>query len=63
LLGDGTAFAARDGSFGFVYGGQDFRATTFAFFPEGEGFLNGVFLTAEAACRDGLADEGFVVGG
>jgi hypothetical protein len=54
-------FAACDGGLGHVNSGQNLRAATFALFPQGERFLDRVFLTVESATFNSLADKRFLI--
>jgi hypothetical protein len=60
---DCAPFATCDGSLRHVNGRQNFRAGTFALFPQGKRFLYGVLLAVKASAFNSLADKCLLIGG
>jgi integrase len=62
LRGDPAAFALCKRGFGVIDGGEDFAASAFTLRPQREGFLRGIFRTAESAAFDSALYQGLLVG-
>jgi hypothetical protein len=63
LFGNQPSFTAGKGCFCCVYGGENFRTASLAFFPEQKRLLHGIFRPVQSAALNGFADEGLLVGG
>ena len=57
-----ASFAAGQRSLGIMEGGQEFRSLALSFFPQGKGFLHGVFLTLKTTARNRLTNKRFLIG-
>jgi hypothetical protein len=57
FLRDRAAFAARQGSAGFIKGGAKLYSPALSFLPQGKGFLDRIFLAVQPPCLHGVAGE------
>ena len=63
LLGYRNPLPTRERGVRFVQHREDFEPPAFAFFPERQRFLNGLFLAAESTALDSVLHEGALVWG
>jgi hypothetical protein len=62
FLCDCAPLAPREGGLRRVNGGQNFRPSALAFFPQGKRFLYCVFLAMKASAFNRLANKRFLIG-
>jgi hypothetical protein len=59
LLRDDAPLAMGKGSVRLIDCGKNFRADTFAFFPQGKSFLHRIFFALQPATLNSVADDAF----
>jgi hypothetical protein len=61
LLRDDAAFTPGKGGFRLINGSKNSRAGALAFFPQGKGFLDRIFLALKPSALNSLSDERLLV--